>query len=89
MYDTKTIASLIITALAAVGATYGNSISPEDQTRLAIDLTNFASDLTIIMPVIAGIFHHLHTKKLNSVVKDLSGVVAADNPNSTQAQKAS
>jgi hypothetical protein len=64
--DIKTIAALAISGLAAVGATYGHSISPDDQTRIVTDLTDFASDLTIIMPIIAGIFHHLHVKKITN-----------------------
>jgi hypothetical protein len=71
--DFKCIIALAISGLAAVGSAYGHSLSPDDQTKLVTDLTNLASDLTIVMPIIAGWLHHLHVKKITTLQSTPSG----------------
>jgi hypothetical protein len=86
--DFKTEVTLFVTLLATLGTWGGHSIPPDQQSALIAWLMGLGTIVSIIGPVAAAVFHRLHATKQASVIKDLSGVVAADNPNPTQPQKA-
>jgi hypothetical protein len=62
--DPKTIAALAVTVLAGVGAALGHSLNPDQQSQLITGLTGIATGVSLIAPIVAGLFHRQHVKSL-------------------------